>query len=166
MSAKALLLPAGFVAGLAFEALTFSVSVGLPTTGCQTGADSDAGPVGAQTSVCSGGAGSGSDETPCCVATGSGCNYDYECCSGSCSSSVCVTNSANPSCTAALGSRCNAGGCACTTDEQCCIGGCGANTIGDGDAGDLRCCLSTGQPCGSPYDCCSSNCSSTTLQCE
>jgi hypothetical protein len=30
----------------------------------------------------------------------------------------------------------------------------------------LRCCLSTGQPCGSPYDCCSLNCRSDTLQCD
>jgi hypothetical protein len=166
MSAKAFLLPAGFVAGLVFEALALSVSVSLPTTGCQTSADSDAGPPGAQTSECLGSGGSGSDQTPCCIAAGSACSGDFECCSGSCSGGTCVTNSANPSCKAELGSRCETGGCQCTTDTDCCIGGCGKNTVGDGDAGDLRCCLSSGTPCGSPYDCCSLNCRSDTAQCE
>ncbi len=174
ISAKALLLPLGFVAGLAVQALSVSfpaavpVSAALPMamTGCQTGADSDAGPVGAQTSVCSGGDGTGTDDTACCTTAGDACSYDFECCSGSCSGGICVTNSANPQCKAQLGSRCSNGACQCATDSDCCIGGCGANTVGDGDAGDLRCCLPSGNPCGSPYDCCSLNCRADTAQCE
>ncbi|MEO7110192.1 MAG: hypothetical protein ABI183_07140, partial [Polyangiaceae bacterium] len=116
MSAKALLLPAGFVAGLIFEALAFSVSVSVPTTGCQTAGDSDAGPIGAQTSVCCGGGGTCADSTSCCIAAGSACDSDFECCSGACSGGICVTNSTNPNCKAELGSRCESGGCQCASD--------------------------------------------------
>lgn len=169
---KALLLPAGFVAGLVFQGLAISFSSALPTTGCQPPSASDAGPVGAQTSVCCGGGGNCTDNATCCVSVGAACQSDYECCSGSCSGGACVQNASNPQCKDALGSRCNQGQCACTKDDDCCVGSCTTSTVsslgnGAADGGDSqRCCLSSGSPCGSNYDCCSGGCRGDTLQCQ
>ncbi|MGH7286364.1 MAG: hypothetical protein ACRELY_33005 [Polyangiaceae bacterium] len=168
---KALLLPAGLVAGIVFEAFALSFSAALPTTGCMPSSATDAGPVGANTSVCCGGGGTCTDNATCCVAVGASCGNDYECCTGSCSGGQCVANAANTKCKDALGSRCNEGQCACASDDDCCVGTCNTSTVsslgGTGDGGDnMRCCLESGSPCGNSYDCCSGGCRGDTLQCQ
>ena len=169
LGSKALLLPAGLLAGFVFEAFALSFSAALPTTGCLPAAANDGGTktVGPQSAVCCGGRdGDCSSLAQCCSETNGACTYDYECCSGSCQSGACAAP-LNPSCKAALGSRCNDGECQCATADDCCIGTCTSATIGGSDASaQMRCCLSTGLPCGANSDCCSGGCRGDTLQCQ
>lgn len=171
LGSKALLLPAGLALGFVFEAFALSFSAALPTTGCLPNDATDGGTttIGPQSAICCGGRdGNCSSQAQCCSETNGACTYDYECCSGSCASGACAAP-LNPSCRAALGSRCNDGECQCATADDCCIGTCTTASVGgqSSEAGaSMRCCLTTGLPCGANSDCCGGTCRADTLQCQ
>ncbi len=88
-----------------------------------------------------------------CQTLGNHCTSPSDCCSLTCSSSICI-NASGP-----LG--CHADSDTCTTGSDCCTGQCTGGTCASLASLGAGTCTIDGEPCSSSDSCCSKNCAAT-----